>query len=99
MLILQKKESTPDAATQRLSSSERIWINSRERRRRKTLAVGSCHLATLSCVSQRRFSDNRVASVIARPSARRRFGGRVRCAPFAVQAPRLPKSLLPFFPL
>src|ERR1700674_1906276 len=33
MLTLQKKESTPDAATQRLSFSERIWINSRERRR------------------------------------------------------------------
>jgi hypothetical protein len=33
MLTLQKKESTPDAATQRLSFSERRWINSRERRR------------------------------------------------------------------
>ena len=28
-----KKESTPDAATHRLSFSEQMWINSRERRR------------------------------------------------------------------
>jgi hypothetical protein len=33
MLTLPKKESTPDAVTQRLNHSERIWINSRERRR------------------------------------------------------------------
>jgi ribosomal protein S18 acetylase RimI-like enzyme len=33
MLTLPKKESTPDAVTQRLNHSERIWNNSRERRR------------------------------------------------------------------
>jgi hypothetical protein len=32
-----KKESTPDAATQRLSFFERVWINSRERRRANRL--------------------------------------------------------------
>ena len=31
MLNTPKKESTPDAATKRLSFSKRIWINSRER--------------------------------------------------------------------
>ena len=45
-LTLQKKESTHDAATQRLSFSERMWINLSEHRKRLgvgILLIGGCH--------------------------------------------------------